>query len=86
MKTLEELIKSKFTVVQFEELPTDLGISQHKFTRILNRPTEANLQEVLDFAAKLKLSPIQLVDRFKMGFNNITLDEYERFKTLDKAA
>lgn len=85
-KTLEEFIKLRITAADFDKLPQRLGISQHKLTRILNRPTDAGLDEVLNLAALLTLSPIQLVDGYKMGFNNITLDEYERFKNLDKAA
>ena len=83
---LENFIKEKVTVATFEQLPQKLNISQHKFTRILNHPPEARLDDVLNLAALLKVTPCLLIDSFKMGHANITLDDYEQYKQLDKVA
>lgn len=81
-QTLEQFIKGKVTAATFEALPEKLGISQTKFTRIMNRPHEASKDEVLDLAALLKVEASYLVNTFRMGYNNITLDELESFKKI----
>lgn len=81
-QTLEQFIKSKVTAATFEAMPEKLGISQTKFTRIMNRPQEASKDEVLDLAALLKVEPDYLVTTFRMGYNNITLDDFAGFKKI----
>lgn len=73
--SLEQFIKGKLTAEQFDRLATLLQITQTKLTRILNKPTEATLAQVLDLAALLRVEASTLVHHFDMGFDNITLSE-----------
>lgn len=82
MKTLEQFIKSKLSASLFEALPEKMGISQTKFTRIMNRPQEANKDEVKNLANVLQVDAQFLVNEFKMGYNNITLDDFANIKKI----
>ena len=77
---LEKFIKAKVTAATFEQLPKKLGITQHKLTRICNRPEEATLEEVIRLAEILEVKATQLIDHYRMGFRHVTLNDYEQQK------
>jgi hypothetical protein len=79
-QTLEQFIKSKTSAAIFEVLADKLGISQTKLTRIMNRPHEASKDEVLNLAALMGIDPSYLIQTYKMGYNTITLDDFEDIK------
>lgn len=81
MKTsLKYFIKSKVKSVTYDALYKHLGITKTKFTRMLNNPAEANKELVLRIARLLQVAPTLLVDQYKMGYNNLTLSDYEQLK------
>ena len=83
-ETLDQLIKSKLSAAHYEKLPELLGITQHKLTRILNRPKEATLDEVLNLASLLSIKVANLIHEYGMGRDNISLSDCDML--IDKVA
>ncbi len=79
---LEDFIKSTVTAQVFEKLADRLGITATKLTRIFNRPADASKDDVLNLAALVKVSPGYLISEYKMGYNNITLDDFDDIKKI----
>lgn len=80
---IEQLLETTLTAQEYKNLAESLGISKARLTRMLCNPPIATLSEVLGLAGKLKMLPCELVMRYRLGFDTLTLADAEQLGKLD---
>lgn len=75
----ETYVKKELSAYDFERLDEALQTGKRTITSILKDPRKATTDQMLELAALLRVSPATLIQKYNVGYNNITLEEADRY-------
>jgi len=75
---LEDLLKEKLSFKEYKNLKQKMDLSQNRLTRILRAPALARFDEIKKLASIIKISALDLVNKYDCGKKVITVSEMQQ--------
>jgi hypothetical protein len=79
-QSLDQALRQKLTHDNYNNLHMALGHSKNKTTRLINQPENMTADDVRIIAALLGLHPMELVDKYSAGAQQIPFGELEELR------
>jgi hypothetical protein len=77
-QTFDQLLKKSLTAHDYDNLPTQLGLSKRKVTQIKENPQIGTMRQAIIFAMEVGLTTKELIDQYEFGYETITVGDYRK--------